>query len=229
MANQSSIMPSLGRTVPNCVRIIAGSALTGWRDVDYSAEFMAGMVAALVMKNNAIVVTPYSGEADSVVIGLFNCHKSTYFYQPVVKDAKTFDADGKIYTKPNILDGSLVVAKEDGTPYAVTSNYTVNLVNGIITNVNITGTVYLSYRYRDPNEGGIDQTLSGKASVIEGNGDVGTLVYSTACSWELGDVVYAGEDGLLTTDSGDDSLPVVGVVTKPPTPDNIELQIKMRL
>jgi len=227
----SNMLPPIGRSgIPNTVRRLAGGETPGWRDVDSATDFMAGMVAGLKMVGNKVVVTKYSG--NEPVIGLFYCHKTTWFYRPVVNAEVTFGSDQKAYLKPYIATGSLVVINPS-TGAAISSdsgnNWTIDETNGVLTRVsttNVPATVLVTYRYKDPNQAGIDQTMSGKVSVLEGNAELATLVYNTAAAWTLGATVRAGNDGLLTVGG---SGATIGIVTKPPTADDPELHIKMRL
>ena len=231
----SNMLPPIGRSgIPNTVRRLAGGETPGWRDVDASTDFMAGMVAALTMSGNKVVVTKADAGASKPVIGLFYCHKTTWFYRPVIKAEAVFDANNKTYLKPYVVASSLVVvnpATGDSIPATsgTTTNWTLDADNGVLTRVNTTdvpATVVVSYRYKDPNHAGIDQTMSGKVSVLEGNAEVATLVYDTAAAWTLGAVVKVNADGLLTVGG---SGQTIGICTKPPTVDDPELHIKMRL
>jgi len=232
----SNMLPPIGRSgIPNTVRRLAGGETPGWRDVDPATDFMAGMVAALKMSGNKVVVTKADAGSSMPVIGLFYCHKTTWFYRPIVNAEVTFDASNKVYLKPYVVASSFVVKNASGTviPQKNTTtnsdNYTLDAENGVLTRVDTSGvpaTVYVSYRYKDPNLAGIDQTMSGKVSVLEGNGEIATLVYDTAAAWTLGAVVTVNADGLLTVGGAGQT---VGICTKPPTVDDPELHIKMRL
>lgn len=225
-------LPPIGRNgIVNSVRKLSGNVVTGWRDVSSSASFIAGYVATL----SSGVVTVADDTADLKIVGLFNCHKTTSFYRPVIDEEGTFTGAASSITldHSNLKSGSVRVTNSAGTTtYTLTTDYTVNTTNGIITqtstgSIGTTDTVKIDYLYADPNLSGIDQTLgSGKASIIEGIGEISTLVYETNAAWAENAAVTVSANGLPTI-GGTGST--IGFVTKVPTSDDPELHFQMRL
>lgn len=225
-------LPPIGRNgIVNSVRKLSGNIVTGWRDVSSSAEFIAGYVATL----SSGVVVVADNTASQKIIGLFNCHKTTSFYRPVINESGTFTGAGSAITlaHANIQSASVRVTDSTGaTTYTVTTDYTVNATNGIITqtstgSIGTTDTVLIDYRYQDPNLAGLDQTLgSGKAAIIEGVGEIATLVYETDAAWAENAAVTVSANGLPTI-GGTGST--IGFVTKVPSADDPELHFQMRL
>ena len=232
MAYDLSTLPSLGRNgVRQAVHNISGMVLSGWRDIDASATFLAGQLAKLGTDSKGnVVVQAVSGTGDKPV-GIFVNSNTTTFYRPIVKQPFTVGAASSTFDiKPYVLSGSFILeAAASGTDYTVTTNYTVNLTNGVVTNVNITeGTAVLaSYRYKDINLSGINQVLgSGKAALLENNGELSTLVYDTSCAWTLNASVYFTAGGLLTSTSGSSAI---GYVSKAPTYSDPRLNVVLAL
>ena len=239
----SNVLPPIGRAgLRNAVRKLTTSMIiTGWRDVDPEAQFISGMVATLAEVDGK----PKVQVADNgkVPVGLFFCHKTVDFYEPLVAFKATFGEwegnPNSVRTMPYLKTGSVRVTDLDGNPYTATTDYTVDLTSGVITRVfdeegegedDAIGedeTVLVYARYRHPDLTGIDQTLgSGKVALLEGNGEIATLVYDTTVSYALGDDVKFNNDGVLCTGGGN---AVVGKVTKVPTSDNSELHVKVTL
>lgn len=228
-----NILPGIGRNgLVNSVRKISGATVTGYRAVSDTAEFIAGMVATLVDDGG----TPKVAVADNTstsALGLFFCHKTTSFYRPIVEESKTFASNIITLDNANVQSSSVKVMDLSGNVYAVNTAYTLNATNGIITRNTSTGligateTVLVSYRYKDPNLTGIDQTLgSGNAAVLEEPAEVATLVYDTSKVYTLNQKLYVNADGVITNVSGG---VVIGIVTKVPSNDNPELNFKLKI
>jgi len=226
-----SVLAPLGRNgIVNSVRKLSGNIVPGWRDVDSSADFIAGMVAAL--SGGKLVVADASTQH---FIGLFNCHKTTSFYRPIVDEEVTFTGAASSIALDNAYVKSNATTKVTNstglTTYTYTTAYTLNLTNGLIIqtstgSIGTTATVLVSYLYKDINLTGVDQTLgSGKASTIEGNGEIATQVYDTSAAWAENAHVTVSALGLPTIGGSY----VIGFVTKVPTASDPELHFQMRL
>lgn len=229
-----NILPGIGRNgLTNSVRKLSGANVTGYRPVSDTAEFIAGMVATLV-DDGGIAKTAVADNTSASAIGLFFCHKTNSFYRPVVAESKTFASNIITLDYANILSSSVKVTNSLGTvTYSGTTAYSVNATNGIITRNTSTGTigatetVLVTYRYKDANLTGIDQTLgSGNAAILEEPAEVATLVYDTSRTYTLNEHLHVNADGLVSNSGG--SL-VVGVVTKVPSNDNPELCFKLKI
>jgi len=234
-----SELPGIGRNgLINSVRRLSGGTNPGYRKVSSSASFIAGQVAALGSDANGNPVLEVANATSKKVVGIFFCHKTSVFYQPVVCEAQTFGAGGNtafvVYLNhANLKSGSIVVEDVNGTDYTVTTDYTVNTTNGTITRtstgfIGATDTIYVTYMYQDMSLTGIDQTLgSGCAATIEDFGELATLVYDTSVAYSIMAKLYSDANGYLTTTSGGGA--VVGYVTKVPTVDDPELHFKLSI
>lgn len=231
-----SILPSIGRTgIRSAVRNLSSMVLTGWRKIDPSVNFVAGQLAKLGTDTNGnVVVQVVTGTVDKP-IGVLYTENTTLFYRPSVAEEHTFgenvSAPNNIYIKPYVKTGTVRVTNSAGSAYTLTTDYTVDLTNGIVTNTGVgitsTGTVYVTYLYKDPNLSGINQPLgSGAAALLEGIGDIATLAYDTTCAWTLNAAVYFDANGYLTATSGSASI---GKITKVPTASDPELHVKLNL
>jgi hypothetical protein len=227
----ATVLPPIGRNgIVNSVRKLSGNIITGWRNVASAANFIAGYIATLDSDGNAVV----ADDSSTQILGLFFCHKTTSFYRPIVDEEATFTGSGTTVTlaHANLQSGSVRVTDSAGTAYTVTTDYTVNNTNGTITHVGgggigVTETVLVDYRYQDPNLAGLDQTLgSGRAAIVEGTGEIATLVYETNAAWALNTDVTVSANGLPTIGGGGQ---VIGFVTKVPTSSDPELQFQMRM
>lgn len=226
-----SNLPPIGRNgIVNSVRKISGHIVPGWRDVASTAEFIAGYAATLDSDGKAAV----ADDSATKILGLFFCHKTTSFYRPIREEQVTFTGALSTVTlnHANLKSSACVrVTSTDGlTVYTLTTHYTVNTTNGTITHVSGIGntdTVLVSYLYADPNLAGLDQTLgSGKAAIIESNGEIGTLVYETNAAWAINAVVKISANGLPTVGG---SGATIGFVTKVPSASDPEMTFQMRL
>lgn len=231
-----STLPPLGRNgIVNSVRKITDMPTTGFRDIDPSATFVAGQLAKLATLNGKTVVQAVNGTSD-VPVGVFFTHNTTTFYRPSMDEAHTFgentDAPNDIYINPYVKTGYVEVNNASGTAYTVTTDYTINLTNGVITRtstgaIGATDTVYVNYQYKDVNLSGINQPLgSGKACLLEEVGEIGTLIYDVKAAWLLGAAVKFNADGIFTLGG---ASATVGTVTQVPTATDPELRIKLSL
>lgn len=235
-------LPGLGRNgIINSVRKLSGYDVPGWRDVDSTTTFMAGQVATIAA--NSVTGNPeltlLTGTAYPV--GIFFCHKATSFYQVIRNEVLTVPAIGSTVnlnhagTKLNSYKALVCNAAgtSTGAAYTLTTNYTVNDTNGILTNVNISvaSPVYiaLSYLYADATMAGIDQTLgSGKAAYLSDPCEIATLVYDTASAtaYTLGCNIYSNTTGYITATSNGTKI---GTCTKIPTNADPELWVRIRI
>jgi hypothetical protein len=232
------LLPDIGRNgIVNSVRRLSGLNNPGYREVDASADFVAGMIAKLEASSNGNAVLKVSNATDTNILGIFYCHKTTSFYRPVVDEEQTYgtspNTSWAVYLNhSNLKDGSVKVTNEAGdTTYTVTTDYTVNNTNGVVTRtstgaIGATDTIKLAYMYEDPNLSGIDQTLgSGMAATLEDHGEMATLIYDTSKAYTLMGSLYCNASGYLTSTNGGGS--VVGKCTKVPTAEDNELRFKL--
>ena len=233
------LLPDIGRNgLVNSVRRLSGLNNPGYRPVDPSVNFIAGMVAKLGTGSDGSTVLQVAGAADTNVIGIFYCHKTVSFYQTVVGEVQTFSTAPNTSTviylnHANIKTGSVMITSTGGT-LVTSGDYTVTEVNGYITRrvggtIGATATVQVTYMYEDPNLSGIDQTLgSGMAATLEDHGEVATLVYDTSKAYTLMGPLYSNASGYLTSyTAGSATVGVVGKVTKVPTAEDPELRFKL--
>lgn len=225
------VLPPIGRRgIVNSVRKLSGHIISGWRDVDADASFVSGYIATLDGTSGKLVV---ASDSSTYVVGLFFCHKTTNFYRPVIDESITFTGAATTINLANayVLQASVKVTDTDGNAYTLTTDFTVNETNGQIIHtstgsIGTTETVLVDYRYKDPNLTGIDQTLgSGKAAIIESNGEIATLIYETDAAWAINAAVKVSANGLPTVGGGGTTI---GFVTKVPASSDPELHFQMR-
>ena len=225
----STILPDLGRNgLVNSIRRLNGFNNPGYRSVDPSAEFIAGMVANLEADTNGNPVLTVANNTDTAILGLFFWHKPLSFYRPIVGEAQTFSTAPNTSTilylnHANVKANSVLITSGG---LVVSSGWTLTGTNGYITKGSTgTGTWLITYLYEDPTLTGIDQTLgSGMAATLEDRGEAATLVYDTSVAYTLMGPLYVNASGYLTSASGSTA---VGKVTKVPTADNPELCFKL--
>jgi hypothetical protein len=241
----STQLPGIGRNgLINAVRRLSGMTNPGYRNVDPTAEFVAGMVANLEADSDGNPVLTVANASDTGVIGLFFCHKVNSFYRPIIDEAQTFgtspNTSAYLFLNHANLKGAagtyVKITNAAGVAYTYTTDYTVNYTNGTVlrtsagTAPGATATVYVSYVYEDASLTGIDQTMgSGKAATLEDEGEVATLLYTpnSATAYTMMCPLYANADGYVTaTDGGGSHL---GVLTKLPTASDPELHFKLKI
>lgn len=233
-----STMPAIGRNgVRNSVQNLGGMQLTGWRDIDVAATFVAGQLAKLGLDaNGKVAVQPVTLITDAP-IGVFVTSNTTTFYRPEADEphviGEDIDSPNTItLKKPYVKADSFVVRNAaTGVAYVegAAADYTINLVNGVITNVNIPNAtaVLVSYHFKDVNLSGINQVLgSGKAALLEQVGSIATLMYDTTAAWALNAEVKFTAEGLLTVGGGSATI---GRVTKAPTYDDPSIHVLLDL
>ena len=243
-----STLPDLGTNgLLYSIKKLNGGTNPGYRAVDSSADFIAGMVAVLQANSTtgAPEVSVAAGSTDLTgIIGLFNSHKTTSFYQAVTCEEVTFTTSPNTatigYLKHANLKGTggayvIVSSTGDVKPskdFTYTTDYTINHTNGTIdrtgsAKIGATKTVYVSYFYADPNLIGIDETLgSGLVATFENYGEYAVLVYDTGAVYAINGSLYASDAGFITS-TRPGSAVVIGVCTKPPTSDDPSLHFKL--
>jgi len=234
-------LAQLGRRgIVNSAKKRSGFIKTGARAVDADADFMQGQIATFGTDGELEVAVATSDK----LVGIFNCHKATAFYKPVINESKTFTGAASTVTLANTYLRATYIVVTDSTgvtAYTETTDYTVNDTTGVITHVaagsggsiGTTDTVLVSYLYQDRNLSELDQTIkSKKASVMEGSGEVGLLIYditkfnANSGPFALGTKVTPNAIGLASTGGSDGSL---GYVTQLPTSADPTLYIQMEL
>ena len=239
-------LPSLGRGgIINSVRKLSGYDVPGWRAVNVTTEFIAGQVATLAANSTtgAPELTLCNGST-AKPIGIFFCHKATNFYKVVREEVVIVPAIGSTVNldHSNLKASSYRVyysnaaGTSTGAALTETTNYTIAIVNGVFTNVNISVAtavyVVVSYLYNDTTVSGIDQTLgSGKAAYLSDPCEIATLVYDTASTtaYTLGANIYSSATGYITASTPGGTATVIGSVTKIPTASDPELWVRVRI
>ncbi len=225
-------LPPIGRNgLINSVRNLSSMVVTGWRTVDPTATFYAGQLAVM----GASGVTNVTAVGNKP-IGVFFTHNNTTFYRPSFEEEHTFgentSAPTVIYVNPYVKASSYIVTDGASTTYTESTDYSINATNGAITNLGVaigaTATVYVTYLYKDLNLSGINQVLgSGCAALLEGVGDIATLMYDTTATWTLNaDVQFTSAGYFTTAVSGSATI---GKVMKVPTASDPELYVKLNL
>jgi hypothetical protein len=233
-----STMPAIGRNgVRDAVQNMGGMQLTGWRDIDVAAVFVAGQLAKLgTDANGKVCVQPVSAVTDAP-IGVFVTSNTTTFYRPESAEAhvigEDIDAPNSIALKKPYVKGASYVVRDalTGVAYVegAAADYTINVINGVITNVAIPNAtaILVSYHYKDVNLSGINQVLgSGKAALLEQVGAVATLMYDPTAAWTLNAAVKFTADGLFTVGG---ASATIGRVTKAPTFDDPAIHVLLDL
>ncbi len=239
-----SVLPPIGRTGVNngnAVRRLSNMTVTGYREVDPAATFMAGQLATLATVDSVPKVQLVDGTGDTVV-GVFFTDNTTTFYRPSYAEEHTFGENAAtpnvIYVNPYVKASSYnvnsVASTASGTTYVDTTAYSIDVTSGAITNllsgaIAATGTVYVTYLYKDINLSGLNQVLgSGKAALLEEVGEIATLRYDTTSTtaYALNGIIYSAANGYMTATSGGKTL---GYITKVPTADDPELWVKLAL
>jgi hypothetical protein len=207
--------------------------------VDPNVNIQAGMVAFLATSGGATVAT--TAASGTVPIGTFWKDRSNGYIRAAV-ETKTFDASNQIFTsKPSIVwTAAGKVTNATGTVvYVEAVDFTVNVVNGILTrlpagSIPALGTVVVWYRYnvtatqvywdnvatkytsgynydRQP-----DDTLgSGKITVAEGDAKIYTDQYDPTMTYTLNHWVRPDANSLWTTNVT--AYSICGRIIKVPT------------
>lgn len=211
---------------------------TGFRDVDSNATWIPGQFVTL---NSAGKLTAFSAAADKRV-GIAKTAKGAPFYLPAQEEAEWVPVGETItLSKANVKDVAIYTAA--GALLTVTTTYTVNETNGVITVVSENDTpdvtpnspaagafVTIRYQYKDMDHAPFDQTLaSGKAAIFEDNGEYAFEVYDTSASYAVGNYVKLTTAGVLTIEAtpGTATAETVGFVTRAPSADDVTLGVKI--
>jgi hypothetical protein len=239
-------LPSLGRGgIINSVRKLSGYDVPGWRAVDSTTEFIAGQVATLAANSTtgAPELTLCNGSSAKPV-GIFFCHKATNFYKVVTNEVVLMPAIGSTanlkYSNLKSASYKVVYCNAAGTSTGATltdtTNYSIAIVNGVLTNVNVSVVtpvyVAVSYLYNDTSVSGIDQTLgSGKAAYLSDPCEIATLVYDTASTsaYTLGGIAYVSTTGYISATAAGGSNYAIGTFTKLPTNEDPEVWVRVRI
>lgn len=227
----------LGNSMVQGVRPLLNNAeSTGFREVDSNADFMPGMVAKLATVSGKVVVQAHDG-GTAPALGIFLNTKTTSFYKATTETVGPVTQGVAANLKNPNVKNVRVTDPANTVTYVLTTDYTVNAVNGTITPVAAAGiangsTIRVWYSYKDTTVIGFDQTLaSGKVALYESDGDYEFQTYNTSGTYAVGDKVYVsdvvGSLGLITNVAS--TSDVIGYVTKPPTADNIMLHVKIQL
>ena len=208
-------------------RTIIGREL-GNEAVDPNAVFQAGMVAA----RGASGITTTDGTTRPV--GILKWNKATTIYGTEVKEAVVLTGTTASNLKHSNVS-NVLVENAAGTNYTVTTDYTVNAVNGTITRnggggITSGATVYVTYTYQKTeaekrNDGlnfglNMDDTAgSNKITVISGFSTVYTDQYDTSKDYALEDKIYPTSGGKLTNSFADSTHVIGRVVFVPTAPD----------
>lgn len=211
------------------VRLLSNVDQIVSRAVDTNADFFPGMIGMLATDTNGNVVVKVHDGSATEAAGMFINAKTQSFYKATAESA-TAPALAATFTlaNANVADVQVVNAST-GTPYVVTTDYTVNATNGIITNVAIPATTALTvfYRYKDLTVVGFDNSMgSGLTAVVEENCEVSLLVYDTSKQYSLNGNVKVSSTGFVSDTSA--SGPVIGYVTKVPTLQDPTLNVKLK-
>ena len=205
------------------------------REVDENAEFIPGMIGMLATDTNGKVVVKAHDGTSTEAAGMFINAKTQSFYKATAEAVTTATDPQVINLKNANVADVLVVNATTGTPYAVTTDYTVNAVNGVITTV-ATGSggsiaastpLTIFYRYKDLSVVGFDNSMgSGLTAVLEENCEVALLVYDTSKQYTLNGNVKVSITGFVSDSTA--AGPTIGYVTKVPTLQDPALHVKLK-
>lgn len=235
----SQFLPSLGR-LGNQLKIkplSAGLEITGWRDADLTAEFVAGQVGKVTVNGDGVTcVSPVTALTDKAA-GIFYCDRINTFYSTMYKEVVEIK-DGVFFaTKPYVKTGTLRVRTTGASPSACaeTTDFTItSLSNGAFAiaaggKLAAATTVEISYMYLDTEKSGFSNVDgSGKAAFVEGNGELAILVYDPTADYVVGSPIYFNTSAYVTATQGSGATSF-GVITKAPSNEDPELRIKVLL
>lgn len=239
---QSDIFPR-GLDLGRCV-ILQDTGI--WSAAD-AANFEAGMMVAQDAAGE--IITCVSGP----VLGVAKWNKSSAYSAAIVDEPISFpNADDTVNLKHSNVSNLQIQDLPDlaGTPYTVTTDYTVSTVNGTVTQVSggglpVATTVYVSYTYEISSKEmefygrnffnfTDDVTIAdGKITIITDATILFTTAYDTAQVYALVGVaknLYCGGAtpalaGLFTSDSGEGEF--VGHVIQVPSADDPFIGVRM--
>lgn len=231
---QPSLLPVLKQGL-DLSRSVPGRAL-GTHMAAPGAAFEAG---DLVSRNSDGQIIKCAG---TNCLGMAKWNKATALTGLVKDEALVLTGTSAIALKHPLVAGVLVT-NAAGTPYTVTTDYTVNATNGTISRVALGaipdgGAVLVTYRFTaqaaDLEFAGrnffnlLDETAlqQGRIVVLQGNSLVFTANYDQSVQYAVNDVMYCGTDGKPTkTSSGGGDI--IGKVSQVPTADDPFLGIEM--
>ena len=211
------------------VRPLVFVRTTGFRKVDPNATFLAGQFVKLGTDGKVTTVTANS----DTPVGLSILNKSAPFYLPFQEDVEWGTATATVnLQKANIKQP--IVMKADGTVLTAGTDYSFtasggSLTNGVmamISNANVSAGAFVTvrYQYKDASHAPFDETLaSGQVTLIEDNGEAAFEVYDTSVSYAVNDAVHIDATGVISKGAGT----AVGIVTRPPSADDVTLGIKI--
>lgn len=201
--------------------------------VDPDAQINAGMVAFLRQVGTTIYATTATLAPSGIPIGTFWKDHNLGYYRTTV-ESKTFDLNGQVL----LTNGSLIssakiqVASTTGTVYALGSDYTVSLANGVITrnplgSITSGETVVVTYEYsvtaaeisyyggtnydRQPD----DTQGSGQIAVVEGWAHIYTDQFDVSQVYTLNAPLRPNSESKWT--SAVNAFSVCGRVIEPPS------------
>lgn len=190
-----------------------GGAEFGTNVVAANATWQAGQIAAYSTDSAGNTTVTVAGTGNTAA-GVFKYEKATTMYGVAVKEALVLTG-----TTAGSLDhaniSNVLVEDSAGTDYAVTTDYTVNTVNGTITRSGtasaiITGdTVYVTYTYQKTEAEVLrdgknlyntnDYTAgSNRITVYQGNWRLYTDQFDTSLNYTVGAQLYVGATGKFT-------------------------------
>jgi hypothetical protein len=215
--------------------------------VDPNSQFEPGYVAQLTTHGNQIVCGTSDGRAP---IGIIDDYKLSAFsaaaWDEVVianvhnvstsgsKLISTYNEKAEL-VNPYVLPGSFV---------SIPCDVMLNETNGIITFPAGTELNYdedgdgipdsirtvVRYSYRIPNIPSDDTTnSSGRVTIWFGRIIAATDIYDTSADYGLNTTLFCGQDGKITSERIDETFPVIGIVTGPPTLLTPWLEFKLML
>lgn len=232
--------PSLVPTVVeglDLTRSILGRCL-GTHVANPTATFVAGMV---VTRDANGYIIPCTGAG---AIGIAKWNKTNQLYGTATAESIVLTGTNNIGLKHSNVAAVAVVNPSTGVAYTVTTDYTVNAVNGTIARVG-TGAiadgaaVAVTYRYAvqssDLDFQGrnffnfTDETAmqQGRIAVIQGLSTLFSAAYDTSKVYSVNDKLYCGADSYITNTSNANGA--IGIVAQAPTADDPFLGFELTL
>lgn len=188
-----------------------GGGEMGNIDVDANATFQAGQIAAYDSTGAATVAT-----TGSLPCGLFKWNKASTIYGIALDETITDAASATTYTMAHANVSNVRVVDSIGGLLVETTDYTINAVNGVITQVGndlaVGETIVVDYTYEkseaDLNEAGKnffntndDTAGASKVTLIQGNWRVYTDQFDTSQAYAVNDSLYVTADGKFTSEN----------------------------
>jgi hypothetical protein len=188
----------------------------GNKTVEPTTSFNAGMIGTINSSGNVAVC-----DSTAVPAGILKWNKTSTEYGVTVDEPVVMNTDGTTASNlkhANVSNVKVRSVAGGGTTYILTTDYTVNAVNGTVTRVaTITSgaTVYISYTYQltandlasnvaAPGYTGLNFQLStddtqgsNKITLIQGVSTVYTDQYDTSRNYAINDVLYCTSAGIF--------------------------------